>query len=242
FVAVGDGGVILTSLNGVEFKQRYSPTGVDLVHVIHTGEQFVAVGGDFNVGAVTVTSTNGIDWENIVAPGSYMFHAVAYKDTTLIAAAFSRSDMQTPALFTAVPGQSWQEDVGPDFRDSITTTEGVFTVGGSSVNHFVDGLGWTSQTVSPNAAAHTMTHGANTFVVGGEMGGLYSSPDGLVFTDHSLTGETGFFQGVVHNGTDRFVAVGSGGMIATSTDAASWTKATTPTTLGLSDVAYGGVP
>lgn len=242
FVAVGEGGVVFTSENGIEFKQRYSPTGVDLGHVIHTGERFVAVGGDFDVGAVTITSKDGLAWENMLSPGSFMFHAVAHKNDLLIAAAYARSDLQTPALFTSAPGQPWEESIGPDFWDSVTTTDGVFTVGGSSVHHFVDGIGWTSQTISAGISSRAITHAANTFVVAGEMGGLYSSPDGKAFTAHSLPNETRYFQGVTHNGTDTFVAVGSGGMIATSKDGASWSTVTTETTQSLNDVAYGGVP
>lgn len=239
FVAVGEGGIILASADGVEFSPRYNPTGVDLSHVIHTGERFVAVGGDFDLGAVTVTSKDGFSWENVVSPSGFMFHAVAHRNDALVAAAFARSDLQTPALFAAEPGQPWQETVGPDFRDSVTTDQGMFTLGGSVLNQFVDGLGWSSQTISAGISAHAVTYEANQFIIVGEQGTVFSSPDGKTFNDHSLVGETGYFSGVAF-GAETFVAVGDQGRVMTSTDGATWAKQTPPTAKTLFDVAYGG--
>lgn len=239
FVAVGEDGIILASADGFEFSPRYNPMGVDLSHVIHTGERFVAVGGDFDLGAVTVTSKDGFSWDNVVSPSGFMFHAVAHKKDALVAAAFARSDLQTPALFAAEPDQPWQETVGPDFRDSFTTDQGMFTLGGSDLNQFVDGLGWSSQTISGGISARAMTYDANQFIIVGEQGAVFSSPDGKTFADHSLVGETGYFSGVTF-GAETFVAVGNQGLVSTSSDGATWTKQAAPTTKTLTDVAYGG--
>jgi len=239
FVAVGEGGMILASADGVEFSPRYNPTGVDLSHVIHTGERFVAVGGDFDVGAVTVTSKDGFSWENVVSPSGFMFHAVAHQNNALVAAAYSRSDLQTPALFAAEPAQPWQETVGPDFRDSVTTAEGMFTLSGSQLHKFAEGLGWSSQTISGGIAAHAVAYDQNQFVIVGEQGAVFSSPDGQTFTDRSLVGTTGYLSGVAF-GRDKFVAVGNNGFVITSTDGAEWSKQTAPIAKTLNDVAYGG--
>lgn len=239
FVAVGEGGMILASADGVDFSPRYNPTGVDLSHVIHTGERFVAVGGDFDLGAVTVTSKDGFIWDNVVSPSGFMFHAVAHRNDSLVAAAFARSDLQTPALFAAEPEKPWQEAVGPDFRDSVTTDQGMFTLGGENLNQFVDGLGWSSQTISAGISAHAVTYEANQFIIVGEQGTVFSSPDGKTFNDHSLVGETGYFSGVAF-GAETFVAVGDQGRVITSTDGATWAKQTAPTAKTLFDVAYGG--
>jgi hypothetical protein len=237
FVAVGEGGMIFTSETGLDFAQRYSPTDVDLAHVIYTGERFVAVGGDFEVGSVTVASADGLTWERLLSPGTHMFHAVAHRGDVLIAAAYLRSDLQTPALFTAEPGKDWQEGVGPDFYDSLSSDDGTYTVGGSSVHHFVDGLGWTSTSLPGAMGVHSITHDDSMFVVVGEQGAVFSSPDGEAWTDQSLSGETGWFGGVCHGGT-TFVAVGSDGRIMTSADGAAWSAISSPTKKTLLDVAY----
>lgn len=239
FVAVGEGGVILTSADGVEFSTRYNPNGVDLSHVVHTGERFVAVGGDYDVGASCVTSKDGLSWENVVSPSGFIFHAVAHRKDALIAAAFSTSDLQIPALFAAEPEKPWQETVGPDFRDSVTTDAGMFTLGGSELNAFVDGLGWSSQTISGSISAYALTYDADQFIIVGEQGAIFSSPDGKTFADHSLVGETGYFSGVAF-GAETFVAVGSKGLVSTSADGAQWSKQKAPTSVNLHDVAYGG--
>lgn len=242
FVLVGNGGIIYTSVDGVKFKPRSNKVPANLAHVIYTGERFVAVGGDEKIGGVAITSTNGIDWESLPSPSTFLFHAVAYKNGTLIAAAYSNPDMQTSALLTSVPGQTWEERVGPDFWDGLTTEDGVFTVGGSSFNHFTEGLGWTSETIAPGHSARGITHAENGFFVVGDMGAVHSSPDGVVFTDHSVSNETRHFKAITHNGADTFVAVGSDGLVAISQGGVSWTTVDTPTVLTLNGVAYGGVP
>src|SRR5512135_2800111 len=58
FVAVGDGGTILTSPDGLQWTARTSSTGNVLYNVTFGGGRFVAVGG----GGVVVTSTNAVKW------------------------------------------------------------------------------------------------------------------------------------------------------------------------------------
>jgi hypothetical protein len=237
FVVVGQGGVILTSQTGLGFKPQYSPTDVDLAHVIFTGERFVAVGGDYNVGSVTLVSADGLTWKQLSSPGTHIFRALAHRGVVLIAAAHLRSDLGTPALFTALPGQDWQEGVGPDFNDSVSYEDEVYVIDGSNVHHFVDGAGWTGSALPAGKIAHTITHSDSMFVAAGEQGAIVSSADGATWTDHSIAGETGYWSGVCYGGT-KFVAVGSGGRIVSSSDGAEWTTSASGTTKTLLDVAF----
>jgi uncharacterized protein YceK len=237
FVAVSEGGFILTSPDGRAWTPRYSPTTTALTDVIFTGERFVAVGGSWDTGAATVVSADGLTWQNVLSPGGHMFHAVAHRNDVLVAAAYTRSDLQTPALFTSPPGEGWQEGTGPDFRDSIFHEDRIYTVGASSVNRWSDGLGWSSAALSGNPSMFGMAQGGELFVAVGGMGAIYTSTDAEQWTDRSIAGEMGWLSGVAH-GDATFVAVGSEGRIFTSADGAAWKPATAPTAKNLMAVAF----
>jgi len=237
FVAVGEGGFILTSPDGDTWTPQYSPTATTLSDVIFTGERFVAVGGSWDTGATTVVSADGLTWKNITSPGGHMFHAVAHRNDVLVAAAYTRSDLQTPALFTSPPGEGWQEGTGPDFQDSLFHEDRIYTVGGSSANRWSDGLGWSSVALAGNPSMRGVAQGGELFVAVGEMGAIHTSTDGEQWTDHSIAGETGWLGGVAHGGA-TFVAVGSEGRIFTSADGAAWKSATAPTPKDLLAVAF----
>ncbi|HWI62746.1 MAG TPA: hypothetical protein VNT75_12950, partial [Symbiobacteriaceae bacterium] len=61
FVAVGDGGSILTSPDGKSWTLQPAPTMVSLRSVIYAGGRFVAVGGR-PAEAVILTSADGQAW------------------------------------------------------------------------------------------------------------------------------------------------------------------------------------
>lgn len=236
-VAVGEGGFILTSPDGRTWTPQYSPTSTDLSDVIFTGERFVAVGGSWDTGAATVASTDGLTWQNVLSPGTHMFHAVAHRNDVLVAAAYTKSDLQIPALFTALPGANWQEGTGPDFQDSVFHEDRIHTAGGSSANRWSDGLGWSSVPLAGNPSVRGIAQGGDLFVVVGEMGAIQTSADGEQWADHSLAGEMGWLAGVAHGG-ETFVAVGSEGRVFTSADGAAWKAQTAPSAKDLLAVAF----
>jgi len=168
FVAEGEGGAILTSSTGIAWFPQNSPTDTDLSDVVYTGTRFVAVGGSFETGAETVVSDDGAKWERVVSPGEQMFHAVAHRNDTLIAAAYARSDLQTPALFTLVPGdKNWKESVGPDFYDSLLFEDSIYTVGGASTSRWSEGTGGSSTALSGASSMRAIAQGNSQFVVVG---------------------------------------------------------------------------
>jgi len=198
----------------------------------------VAVGGDWTDGAATITSADGEAWVEVASPSSHMFHAIVHGGGNLIAAAYRRSDLQTPAQFHSMTGGSWTMREGPDFYDSVTAA-GLLVVAGGSVSVSADdGASW--ETAIPGwIGVSGVAFGGGTFVVVGEGGLLYTSPDGRAWTQraHPL-GKAGSFYGVAH-GAGRFVAVGSPGRVLTSADGATWTAGSSGVEGQLSAVTHG---
>ena len=239
-VAVGEAGTILTSGNGSDWTTRSVGGDADLEDVIFTGEKFVAVGGSWNTGSAVLVSFDGLTWQAAETTESYMFHAVAHTEGTLVAAAYLRSDLQLPALFSSGASSvgGWSEGTGPDFYDSVHVGGTAVTVGGTKINRSTDGVNWTSANLPVHALVGGIAHGGSRYVVVGELGVLYTSDDGATWTRRTSPLGDADFYGVAYGG-GAFVAVGSEG-IAFSADGASWTAATPSPPAELTAVTVAG--
>ena len=243
-VAVGARGTILSSGNGADWTVRSAGGDTDMADVIFTGEKFVAVGGSWNTGSAVQVSADGVSWQSVDTTDSYMFHAVAHTGSSLVAAAYLRSDLQLPALFVAGASSTgaWSEGMGPDFYDSVNVDGTALTVGGTQLNRSTDGVTWTTTNLPVHALVSGIAFGGSQYVVVGELGVLYTSgDDGATWTRRvSPLGDEGWFGGVAYGG-GVFVAVGSEG-IARSADGASWLRATTSSAVELTAVAHAAWP
>ncbi len=239
FVAVGRDGNVTMSYDAREWSRRRWQQGNDLSHVMFLADKFVAVGGDWETGAIVLVSDDGLAWDELDAPDGHMFHAVAARGSTLIAAARTRSDLGEPSLFTSAlssgsVASGWTPHTGPDFVDSLELGDETFVVN-DRVARSRDGVTWTEHDVPTAYSVHSIATDGARFVVVGELGAIASSDDGSTWTDRS-TG-TLSLTGVVH-GAARFVAVGQGGSVLVSQDGGTtWTPGRTNTTNWLTDVA-----
>jgi hypothetical protein len=229
----------------VSWTKRNSQTTVDFSHVVFNGEKFIAVGGSWESGAITVKSSDGTNWTTVESPSNYMFHAVAHGAGTLVAAAYYRSDLQTPALFTSVissgssSASGWNQRQGPDFYDSLTVDGEVMVVGGTSVSTTRDGVAWTERELPSSSLVSGIAFSGSEFSIVGELGTIYTSPNGTEWTQRSTPlGRDSWFTGVAH-GDSLFVTVGGNGVIVTSPTGAEWTTQASGTAETLSDVIYG---
>jgi hypothetical protein len=122
FVAVGRGGTILTSPDGVSWRPRTSGTSNDLYGVTYGNGRFVAVGEDGTI----LTSPDGVNWtERTSGTGSYLY-SVAYGNGNFVAVGADGPILTSPDGVTWTPRAS---GTGNPLR-GVTYGNGLFvTVG-----------------------------------------------------------------------------------------------------------------
>jgi len=225
FVAVGNGGAIVSSTEPGVWAAQESGTSIDLNDIVDTGTKLVAVGGDWSTGATTVVREDGEHWRSVLSPQGQMFHAIATLDQLIIAAAYLRSDLQLPKLFASRLEQSsalsgWAEQPGPDFFDSVRTPDGVAVAGGGTFARSTDGITWTSSSL-PIFATAIARDGPRFVVAGGD--GAATSLDGVAWETIDGSGFTG-----AAAGGGEMVLVARDGTVRRSGDGVEWSDETIP--------------
>jgi hypothetical protein len=250
FVAVGNGGTIITSSDGRTWTQRRR-VPVDLLHVIYTGDDFIAVGGEWSSGAATFRSDDGATWTELESPSEYSFQAVAATRSTVVVAAVKPSKTAPMALdnvvLASVPPTmtnrgGWVERDVPRFTDSLSLDAEAVTVGSwlnqSTICRTTDGERWTEDELPIDSAMSVAADGARLVVVGPSS--AIAAADGSSWNEPVQL--DGVWLSAVGFGADRFVAVGSEGAILTSPDGSDWTRQQSNTGAELLDVAFGPAP
>jgi hypothetical protein len=152
FVAVGAGGVIHTSPDGVSWDDGRRPVTGNLYNVIFVNGQFFAVGGN---GAI-VTSADGYSWTNEVSGTTNTLYAIAYGNGQYVACG------QDGTLAISTTGTSWQlSSEGTSDLDWIAFGNGVFVLPAANQQMSVlvsrDAQTWATETL-PNSGVHTYPH------------------------------------------------------------------------------------
>lgn len=249
FVAVGAGGTIITSTNGVLWETSTSGTTSNLYSVSSNGSgTFVAVGAG---GTVVTSNDSGLNWTQRFSDSSYINGAVSYGSGTFVA--FFDDDCYTSSDGTVWSYTSSQDNyryiyglcsesdtfigVGAPDPDTLQLT---FV---KSVN---DGSSWstpaTTFTGSENLNS-VCSGGTNGFVAVGDGGRIFRSSDGDSWVEAGTYTTGRFLNGASYGGT-IYAAVGedSGmGVILTSNGSGSaWIQVSSvPATGILRSICYG---
>jgi hypothetical protein len=215
FVAVGDGGVVLTSPDGTTWTQRVSGTSARLYGIAWSGAQFVATGS----GGI-YTSPDGVSWtEQLGFPASGL--DVVWSGTQFVVVGGD--------IFTSPDGVNWTSQ-GSAQLYSVAWSGSQFAAVGAygKIITSPDGVTWTDQTSGTSSYLTGVTWSGSKFVAVGSYdssigeGPTVSSSDGVNWTLHA-SGATDFLNAVAWSGT-QFVAVGENGNILLSTDGNMWTS------------------
>jgi hypothetical protein len=97
YVAVGDAGTILTSLDGTSWTYRTFADGPGLKSVIYGNHQYLTVGNS----GTALSSPDGIAWTSHVIDSGASFHDVIYADSQYLAVG------DFGAVFTSPDGAVW---------------------------------------------------------------------------------------------------------------------------------------
>jgi len=234
FVAVGSGGSIFTSPDGITWTSRSSGNSNTFQNVIWAGAQFVAVDVSGNI----VTSPNGVTWSTQVSNTINPLYSVAWSGSTYVAVGFYGT------LLTSTDGKTWTlRTTGTlDILQGVAWSGTKFVVVGRSGTILTssDGVLWTQQT-SVGAGLNSVIWTGTQFLAVGTHGAIVSSPDGITWTSHSIA-TTDSLLSVAWSGS-QFVAVGGSGNTSTlfsSSDGVTWSWHPSGASNTLASVTWSG--
>ena len=186
YVAVGLGGIILASADGLTWTSRVSGTTVDLLGIEYINATFYVVGG----GGTILTSQDGANWNvRTLEETQEPLASIAYGNNTYIIvgghqAAMDPADKKA-VILTSPDGHTWalMKQTQGLTLSQVAFGNGLFVaVSGSSKDTLftsADGTTWTERTIPGNSVLYGITYGNGRFVAVGESGELLTSPDGL---------------------------------------------------------------
>lgn len=241
FVAVGTGGVVLTSPDGITWNQEVSGTAADLRGITYeSGSTFVAVGAG---GEVIISLNDGVAWNPAVGQPSInatdLNAVVADGLGTLVAVG------QNSIVRSVDGGNNWTTILlGISFSLNDVLIDGstgtYVAVGeGSTIISSPAGVIWSTKFTGADFNLTGIAQGNGLFVAVGEEGRLVTSPDIETWTQRTSRFEIGF-QGVGF-GNGAFFAVGDGFSIFSSPTGEGWTIRESAFDSELQDMAFGVV-
>ena len=241
FVAVGDGGTILNSPDGVTWSPVASPVTVNLRDVEFGNGLFVAIAGG---GPKTmITSPDGVAWTPRPANtgGGYL-------DATFDGTRFFVIE-GNGSFRHSTNGIDWTTgSVGTGGRDPacVIGHNGTWVVAGYETGNTNMGMLYSSLQSLTNWAPRQSMLSENLFgagyinglfVVGGQGGALATSPDGVTWTPRNSQ-TTGFIWDFASNGS-YLVAASQWGRMLYSQNGTDWTRVETDLPWHMKAVAYG---
>lgn len=232
YIAVGDSGVIKTSVDGVNWEQRISGTERRLNNVIWNGSIFIAVGE-----GVILTSEDGIKWIKQKEGDQYYISDIAWNGSILVGV--GKRIGGTFQTYTSKDGVNWSASLTSNAYNSIIWDGNKFVAVAYSgaIATSVNGVSWTIVTTESDKLIDVASNGGRCVAVG---------YDGIIKASYNENSWENIDTGVNYNftsityGNGLFVAVGFNGHIFTSKDGVLWEdKSYGDYSLGFNSVVYG---
>jgi hypothetical protein len=220
YVAVGAGGTVLSSPDGVAWTVSTAEGEGLLRSVTWTGSLYVAVGRE-NISSrgVLLTSTDGKKWIKKNLPLCNDFTSVVWTGTSI----FAFTDYEE--AWISQNGDIWEKYLSPD---QITIKSVVWTgeklVGLNRLNAYTstDGKNWTKHIIPGSEAFNNIMWTGSSLLAVGEHGKIVSSNNGIDWKisceGFSISGNTDLYTSV-WTGT-QFVAIGD--TLLYSADGVQW--------------------
>ena len=196
FIAVGNGGVIMTSADGIDWAEQESGTDVNLHAVASHGTDIVIVGERTTV---LLSNDHGESWSiKYDDPGAYL-RAVAINNSQVIAGGMDQRTGDAFLIRSADLGDNWtvvrslpQTD---HFLTDLVYANGLFV---AATDYFdwrndarvmvsIDGLNWEEVILrDEGAASYAILHDGLRFIAAGSESSVFTSVDGYDWTELSI--------------------------------------------------------
>ncbi len=232
WVAVGSGGVVLWSRDGVHWSEGTAPTTVDLRGVAHTPEGWVAVGDQGTV----IYSTDGVHWQLGVSAMPCALLGVAKGGRGLVAVGGAGR------VLLSNGGRRWRPAPRPTGQDlyAVTRGPGRFVAVGAGGSLLTSGRGerWVARRTGTELNLHTVFWTGDEYLAGGDRGIVLRSRDGTGWKRipfpafHSVRGFAA--------GGGALVAAGAGTIARRPSPGAPWELEAAGFQHFQTSVAYGG--
>lgn len=235
FVAVGAGGYIATSTDGVTWVQQNSGTSESILTVIWTGSKFVATANSSRV----LYSDDGVVWGNAVISGTtYTFYGLTYGAGLYIVCGTQGK------LFTSTNLTTWTERATgtTSIWRAITYTGTYFIMVGNGGMISVSATGtsgWTDRRTSNttqqlNTIAHSVS--PSRIITMGNAGTVRFSNDGGITWSSLANVSTKNINRLIGSTSGKFFGVGQDGLICASDGGLIWSWWMQAVPIGLSAV------
>ena len=221
FVAVGDGGSVLTSDTGLTWSPQSSGTTQRLRSVVRGEGLFVAVG---DAGAI-ISSEDGTNWTTRTCPGiSSTLWEVTYGQGRFVTVA------GTSLAVTSADGTNWTASPTGISLDGtcLAYGQGLFLVESSSKTNAasLNGINWFPLLSGAQKSLYTMTFANGTFVALDHDLNSFTSTDGTNWVKRGAINPANLMRPAhIAHGSGHFVTVG-GGFLHYTRDATTWSVST----------------
>jgi len=207
FIAVGFGGTILTSVDGIDWVARESATDDALLAAAVFGSDIYAVGES----VIFLSTDHGETWTIKARPYAFIGTAVA-ANTSHVVAMGTVPDLGIPRIAISEDrGETWQTMNFSWSTGDLICRDGLFvTPSGCGVLVSTDGKQWNEIDVCEEDAEldEVIVHDDSRFFVAGDDGTVYSSFDAFNWTELSTPLVDVYYEGAAWNGTQLMLAGG----------------------------------
>jgi len=229
------GGVILTSTDGMTWERQASGTDVDLHAVDYESSsgRIITAGGNSSLYAVNpdygviLSSSDGVNWTSRESDENQIYRALASSGSQTVVVENSGTIKSSTDL------QHWGNRTNGSLNsvlDMVSTRDQVVAVGEKGeVFTSQDGRSWASRNSGIKTSLWGITWtGSQLVAVGGEAsvagdGVILTSTDGLSWINRTPASSLGSLTDVTWTGS-QLVAVGGKGLILTSPNGIDWTS------------------
>lgn len=231
------GTFMVTSLDGATWTLHAAPIPPLMKSIIWAGDRFVGVGGIGPAGTgydVILSSRDGAHW--IIESMGLSLKSVAWTGDRFVIGGAGGTYLTSP------DGLSWTIGYWP------LTTFALYSVaawpGGDAFGTEGDLLStpdltsWVSKAIGQTICTGLTWTGSECLAVCGD-GSFWSAADCQTWSSGMIAAANDQWANVVWTGA-QLVAVGAGGIVATSSDGVKWTTRASGTTQSLSGVAWSG--
>jgi hypothetical protein len=231
YVAVGDGGVILTSSDGVAWTAQASPTASNLNGLVWTGTALVAVGS----GGAVLTSADGLTWTSQTSRIADTLYSVTWSGTQYVATGASIDIVSDAPLLTSPDAVTWTRrasglagwnlfGIAWSGSQFVVVGDAQFNPAANTILTSMDGASWAKQVILVGNAQFLfdVAWSGAKFVAVGPASTVAISTDGLSW-QVSNSSNLGTTYGVTWDAYgSQFVTVGND--VNKSSDGVAWTR------------------